>query len=47
MLDETLAKLETHIRESDAIQADKKAKLLSRRTLVTDGVSLISNSHTF
>ena len=30
MLDETLAKLETNIRESDALQADKKVELLQR-----------------
>jgi len=34
MLDETLAKLETNIRASDAIQADKKAELLWWKTLV-------------
>jgi hypothetical protein len=33
MLDETLAKLETNIRASDAIQADKKAELLKLKIL--------------
>src|SRR5262249_48239322 len=34
MLDETLAQLETNIRASEAIQADKKAKLLRLKILV-------------
>jgi Domain of unknown function (DUF4404) len=44
MLDETLAKLETHIRESDAIQADKKAEFL--RLLITLKSEIATLEHT-
>jgi Domain of unknown function (DUF4404) len=44
MLDETLAQLETNIRASDAIQADKKAELL--RLLITLKSEIATLEHT-
>jgi hypothetical protein len=45
MLDETLAKLETHIRASDTIQADKKAELLHLLTTLKSEIATLEHTH--
>jgi len=45
MLDETLAKLETNIRESDAIQADNKAELLRLLTTLKSEIATLEPTH--
>ena len=45
MLDETLAKLETNIRASEAIQADKKVELLRLLTTLKSEISILEHTH--
>jgi len=45
MLDETLAKLATNIRASDAIQADKKAELLRLLTTLQSEIATLEHTH--
>ena len=45
MLDETLAKLETHIRKSDAIKADNKAELLRLLTTLQSEIAALERTH--
>jgi len=45
MLDETLAKLETHIRASDAIQPDQKAELLRLLTTLQSEIATLEHTH--
>ena len=45
MLDETLAQLETNIRASDAIQADKKAELLRLLITLKSEISTLEHTH--
>ena len=45
MLDETLAKLETNIRASDAIQADKKAELLRLLATLKSEIATLEHTH--
>jgi hypothetical protein len=45
MLDETLAKLETHIRASDTIQADKKAELAHLLTTLKSEIATLEHTH--
>ena len=45
MLDETLAKLETNIRASDAIQADKKAELLRLLATLKSEIAILEHTH--
>ena len=45
MLDETLAKLETNIRASDAIQADKKAELLRLLASLKSEIATLAHTH--
>ena len=45
MLDETLAKLEANIRESDAIQADQKAELLRLLTTLKSEIATLEHTH--
>ena len=45
MLDETLAKLETNIRASDAIQADKKAELLRLLASLKAEIATLEHTH--
>ena len=45
MLDETLAKLETTIRTSKAIQADKQAELLHLLTTLKSEITNLEHTH--
>ena len=45
MLDETLAKLETNIRASEAIQADKKAELLRLLASLQSEIATLEHTH--
>ena len=45
MLDETLAKLETNICASDALQADKKAELLRLLTTLKSEMATLEHTH--
>ena len=45
MLDETLAKLETNIRKSDAIKADNKAELLRLLTTLKSEIAALEHTH--
>jgi hypothetical protein len=45
MLDETLAKLETNIRASDAIQADKKVELLRLLATLKSEMTTLERTH--
>jgi hypothetical protein len=45
MLDETLAKLETNIRASDALQADQKAELLRLLTTLKSEIATLEHTH--
>jgi hypothetical protein len=45
MLDETLEKLEMNIRESDVIQADKKAELLRLLTTLKSEIVTLEHTH--
>ena len=45
MLDETLAKLETNIRASEAIQADKKAELLRLLASLKSEIATLAHTH--
>jgi hypothetical protein len=45
MLDETLAKLETNIRQSDAIKADNKAELLRLLTTLQSEIAALEHTH--
>ena len=45
MLDETIAKLETNIRVSEAIQADKKAELLRLLTTLKSELATLEHTH--
>src|SRR5687767_8664352 len=45
MLDETLAKLETIIRQSDTIQAEKKAELVQLLTTLKSEVATLAQTH--
>ena len=45
MLDETLAKLETNIRQSEAIQAEKKAELLQLLTTLKSELAALAQTH--
>jgi Domain of unknown function (DUF4404) len=45
VLDETLAKLETNIRASDAIQADKKAELLRLMATLKSEIATLEHTH--
>jgi Domain of unknown function (DUF4404) len=45
MLDETLAKLETNIRASEAIQADKKVELLRLLTTLKSEIAILEHTH--
>ena len=45
MLDETLAKLETNIRASEALQADQKAELLRLLTTLKSEMATLEHTH--
>ncbi len=45
MLDETLAKLEMNIRQSDAIAADKKAELLRLLSTLQSEIAALESTH--
>ena len=45
MLDETLAKLETSIRASEAIQVDKKAELVRLLTTLKSEIATLEHTH--
>ena len=45
MLDETLAKLETNIRASEAIQADQKAELLRLLITLKSEIATLEQTH--
>jgi predicted TIM-barrel enzyme len=45
MLDETLTKLETNIRASEAIQADKKAELLRLMATLKSEIAVLEHTH--
>ena len=45
MLDDTLAQLETHIRASEAIQADQKAELLRLLTTLKSEIATLEHTH--
>jgi DNA-binding ferritin-like protein len=45
MLDETLAKLETHIRQSHAIRPDDKAELLQLLTRLQSEIATLAHTH--
>lgn len=45
MLDETLAKLETTIRQSDAIQAEKKTELVQLLSTLRAEVAALAQTH--
>jgi hypothetical protein len=45
MLDETLAKLETNIRASEAIQADKKTELLHLLATLKSEIATLEHTH--
>jgi predicted TIM-barrel enzyme len=45
MLDETLTKLETNIRASEAIQADKKAELLRLMATLKSEITILEHTH--
>ena len=45
MLDETLAKLEMNIRESDVIQVDRKAQLLRLLTTLKSEIATLEHTH--
>ena len=45
MLDETLAKLETNIRASDALQADQKAEFLRLLTTLKSEIATLEHTH--
>ena len=45
MLDETLAKLETNIRQSKAIRADDKAELLRLLTTLQSEIATLAHTH--
>jgi hypothetical protein len=45
MLDETLAKLEMNIRQSDAIESDKKAELLRLLSTLQSEITALESTH--
>ena len=45
MLDETLTQLETNIRQSEALQAEKKAELLRLLTTLKSEIATLEHTH--